>query len=113
MPAGLEWVSAELDTVRGRVSSAWKREEDAVVFDIEIPVGAKAELLLPNGLITEGGEALTDRELRQIQLPRGINAAQPESAPPLTRTKHIRLPQVFARGSLFIKLSCVYFGIIP
>ena len=62
MPAGLEWVSAELDTVRGRVSSAWKREEDAVVFDIEIPVGAKAELLLPNGLITEGGEALTDRE---------------------------------------------------
>ena len=62
MPSGLEWVSAELDTVRGRVSSAWKREEDAVVFDIEIPVGAKAELLLPSGLITEGGEAPAGRE---------------------------------------------------
>ena len=62
MPSGLEWVSAALDTVRGRVSSAWKREEDAVVFDIEIPVGAKAELLLPSGLITEGGEAPAGRE---------------------------------------------------
>ena len=42
MPSGLEWASAALDTVRGRVSSAWRREKDAAVFDIEIPVGAKA-----------------------------------------------------------------------
>ena len=58
IPTGLEYAKAELDTVRGRVSSAWKKEDGGITFDFEIPVGSEAECLLPEGEITENGAPL-------------------------------------------------------
>lgn len=46
-PDGLDWVRAELDTVRGRLASAWSREEGGIVYESAIPTGTAAVIRLP------------------------------------------------------------------
>ena len=43
---GLDSASMSLDTVRGRVSSAWRRTESGVVLDVTVPPGSRAVLRL-------------------------------------------------------------------
>ena len=50
-------------TVRGIISSSWKRTKNSFVLEIEIPVGSTAKVSVPTlGLkafaITEGGKAV-------------------------------------------------------
>lgn len=47
VPDGLRSVRAEIMTIRGRVRSEWTREGRLFRLRVEIPVGAKAEILLP------------------------------------------------------------------
>jgi alpha-L-rhamnosidase len=59
----LTHASASIKTVRGVISSSWKRTEDSFVLAIEIPAGSTAEVSLPTlGLkefaITEGGKVV-------------------------------------------------------
>jgi len=49
MNLSLGRASAELSTVRGALSSAWRRLDDQVIIDVRVPVGIRAELQLPAG----------------------------------------------------------------
>ncbi|OWA34137.1 hypothetical protein B9G55_17595 [Saccharibacillus sp. O16] len=57
MPAGLDWAEGELHTPVGRIFSGWRREQEQLLFTIEIPDGAAAEAALPAGAAYIGGEA--------------------------------------------------------
>ena len=43
--------TAELSTVRGLLSSTWRRVGDEVILDLRIPIGTVAEIQLPSGFI--------------------------------------------------------------
>ncbi|MFK7691327.1 family 78 glycoside hydrolase catalytic domain [Paenibacillus sp. HJGM_3] len=49
VPNGLEWVEACVDTAKGRIVSAWRKEGDRLHFDIEIPAKTTAVVALPDG----------------------------------------------------------------
>jgi alpha-L-rhamnosidase len=52
----LEWVRVRIETVRGQVFSKWQRKGRNLTLEVEVPVGAEAELHLPSaGKIFEGG----------------------------------------------------------
>ena len=53
--ADLPRASVALDTVRGRIEVAWRREGSAVVMDLRVPVNATAEVILPDGRQRELG----------------------------------------------------------
>jgi alpha-L-rhamnosidase len=50
---GLSYANASVETVHGKVSSAWKRVGDTVVFDLTIPPNATATVYLPDGKVHE------------------------------------------------------------
>ena len=63
MPAGLEWVEATYESVRGTVRSSWRLEGDLLHFDVEIPVNTTAVVSLPTGDPTsamEGGRHISE-----------------------------------------------------
>jgi alpha-L-rhamnosidase len=43
----LEWVRVRIETVRGRVQSKWQRQGKDFVLEVEVPVGAEAEVYVP------------------------------------------------------------------
>jgi alpha-L-rhamnosidase len=47
--AGLNFVNAEINTVKGPVKSAWKKNGKNFKWNIEIPVGSTATVYLPDG----------------------------------------------------------------
>lgn len=56
---------ASYDSVRGRVSSRWRRGDGTFVLDVEVPPGAVAEVHLPTDdpeSVTETGRPVHDRE---------------------------------------------------
>ncbi len=59
----LKHAEASIKTVRGIISSSWKRTKDSFLLEIEIPVNSTAKVSVPTlGLkefvITEGGKAI-------------------------------------------------------
>lgn len=56
----LSWVEASCRTAAGLYRSSWKREEDAVVYQVEVPFDAEAEFILAtgagNGAVLVNGE---------------------------------------------------------
>jgi alpha-L-rhamnosidase len=62
-PAGLQWVDASYESVRGTIRSSWRLEDRVLHFDVEIPVNTTAEVVLPTAdpvSIREGGHLLSD-----------------------------------------------------
>jgi alpha-L-rhamnosidase len=43
----LEWVSVRIETVRGPVQSKWQRHGKSLTLEVEVPVGAEAEVYVP------------------------------------------------------------------
>jgi alpha-L-rhamnosidase len=43
----LEWVRVRIETVRGRVQSKWQRQGKTFTLEVEVPVGAEAEVHVP------------------------------------------------------------------
>jgi alpha-L-rhamnosidase len=43
----LEWVRVRIETVRGRVQSKWQRQEKTFALEVQVPVGAEAEVHVP------------------------------------------------------------------
>ena len=65
----LEWVKCSHDSVRGRITSNWKKKEGNLFFEIQIPVNAEATVYLPaqkNSRIFESGKNI--EEVAGIQL---------------------------------------------
>jgi len=59
-PAGLDWVTCELETVRGTVKSAWRIEDGTRILTITVPPNAQGILVLDAGVsgqlrVSEGG----------------------------------------------------------
>ncbi|TMI62694.1 MAG: alpha-L-rhamnosidase [Bacteroidetes bacterium] len=66
---GLTNASASLKTYYGTISSSWKKENDGLVFDVEIPPNTTATIYVPaeNGsLITESGKLIGD--IKEIEI---------------------------------------------
>lgn len=48
-PIGLDWVTCELETVRGTVRSSWRNEGATRHLSISVPANAEATLVIPSG----------------------------------------------------------------
>ncbi|WP_179218656.1 alpha-L-rhamnosidase [Saccharibacillus sp. O23] len=65
VPAGLDWIEAELNTPVGRIFSGWRREDNRLTFAIGIPEGASAEAVLPVGTERIGTQAIATERMDQ------------------------------------------------
>jgi alpha-L-rhamnosidase len=78
MPAGLERVEASYESVRGTIRSIWRREDDLLYFDVEIPVNTTAVVQLPTR------DPLSAREegrlLSEVSSIRKLPATSPDAA---------------------------------
>jgi len=63
---GLDWVKAEYESVRGRIASAWRVERGVFTWHVTLPVGVRAELVLPDawreGRVEESGSPLDEAQ---------------------------------------------------
>ncbi|WP_309122648.1 family 78 glycoside hydrolase catalytic domain [Paenibacillus sp.] len=49
IPSALDWAEASVDTPKGRISSAWRKEEGRLRLEVDIPEGTTAWIVLPSG----------------------------------------------------------------
>ncbi|WP_456269078.1 glycoside hydrolase family 78 protein [Kushneria sp. AK178] len=49
IPASLPWAAAEHESPHGRIAIRWTQQPDAVLYDLTVPTGCRAELTLPDG----------------------------------------------------------------
>ena len=59
----LQWAAGSLDTIRGRISSSWRRAEDGLRLEVSIPVGSEAEVRIPKlgmatAVVSESGQVI-------------------------------------------------------
>ena len=47
IPNDMNYATANIETIKGRISSAWEKIEDELLITLEIPVGCKAETWIP------------------------------------------------------------------
>jgi alpha-L-rhamnosidase len=47
IPNDLQWVNCSYDSIRGKITSNWRKNGNSLIMDIEIPVGAEAAVYLP------------------------------------------------------------------
>jgi alpha-L-rhamnosidase len=47
IPDDLQWVNCSYNSVRGRITSNWRKTGDSLIMDIEIPVSTTATVYLP------------------------------------------------------------------
>lgn len=68
LPIGdLKFVNAEYDSVRGKITSRWKRDGNKFHWEIEIPPGSTATVYIPNGETLQNipsGKHVFDSELK-------------------------------------------------
>ena len=59
---GIDWVKASKDTPYGKLMIAWKREDNKLTLDVNVPVGTTATVFLPDKkepiLLTSGNHRL-------------------------------------------------------
>jgi alpha-L-rhamnosidase len=73
VPGELEFARATYASVRGPITSAWRRTRDALHLDVEIPANVTATVVLPgHGMLTESGRDAADAE--------GVHAVRREAA---------------------------------
>ena len=46
-PTDLDWVRAELDTIRGKISVSWVKKSTSTLLKINLPIGSNCDLRLP------------------------------------------------------------------
>ena len=86
----LQWVSGSIQTARGEVSCAWRREEQKLRIEITVPVGSEAELRIPKlgrdvVTITESGKPVWNKSAFQSGVP-GVTGAKEEKQAVLIQT---------------------------
>jgi alpha-L-rhamnosidase len=59
---GLNEVNATYQSVYGNINSHWKKENNSLTWDIDVPINTKAIVYLPAGNITEGGNETSKSE---------------------------------------------------
>lgn len=51
---GLEWARADYESVRGKISSHWKRDGETVHWTVTVPESSVARVELPSGMVVNG-----------------------------------------------------------
>jgi alpha-L-rhamnosidase len=51
VPKGLDWVKSSYRSVRGKITSNWKRVGNSVRFELEVPLNCSAKVVLPSGSV--------------------------------------------------------------
>lgn len=51
---GLEWARADYESVKGKISSHWKRDGDTVRWTVTVPESSTARVELPSGMTVKG-----------------------------------------------------------
>jgi len=79
----MQSAEASIKTVRGKVSSAWKRDTNSVVLNVGIPANSRAGVSVPkmdlaNVVIKEGGETIWDKGFFIGGIPGILNANESE-----------------------------------
>ncbi|MFT5516476.1 MAG: alpha-L-rhamnosidase [Rhodothermales bacterium] len=73
--SALDWVGVSYESVRGTIGSRWRREDDVLYFDLEIPVNTTAVVRLPArdvALVQESGRAVSEVPfMRPVMAPDG------------------------------------------
>ncbi|MEI8245157.1 MAG: family 78 glycoside hydrolase catalytic domain [Lentisphaerota bacterium] len=65
IPEDLDWVTASIDTIRGVIKSAWKKENGNLNIKVTIPANSSARLYIPisdRSEIKESGKAAAESE---------------------------------------------------
>mgnify|MGYP000226888060 CR=1 FL=1 len=78
----LKYVSASINTIRGKVSSSWRKEEDSLVLEVSLPVNSRGEVHIPdlglkNPMVKEGGKIIWKNEAYVKGVP-GITSGKRE-----------------------------------
>ena len=76
----LSYVGASVNTIRGLVSSSWRREENALVLEVTLPVNSEGKVSLPllglkNPVVRESGRVIY-KDGSYIQSVSGITAGK-------------------------------------
>jgi alpha-L-rhamnosidase len=59
-PGGsIQWAKGSYESINGRISVDWKKEANAFVLNVEIPVNATSTLILPKGTVKMNGKPAT------------------------------------------------------
>jgi alpha-L-rhamnosidase len=64
-PEGLDHASAEIETIRGKISSSWIRKDGRLTMEVNVPFNTKAKICIPGGpadKITESGNPVSKAE---------------------------------------------------
>jgi alpha-L-rhamnosidase len=65
--SGLTWVRCTYRSIRGPIVCDWQRDLTNVTLDLRVPVNASARLILPAGVVTENGLAVSNAAgVRQV-----------------------------------------------
>jgi alpha-L-rhamnosidase-like protein len=88
VPGDLESARATYESVRGRITSAWRRDGDTFALDVEIPANVTATVVMPPGAGTLT-EAASPRRRPPACTPCAAPATPgpPRSAPGATRSR--------------------------
>jgi alpha-L-rhamnosidase len=83
VPGDLEYSSASIKTVRGIISSGWKKTDNSLTLDVTIPVNATASVSVPviglkNATITKGGIVVW-KDGAYVSGVEGITGGKPEA----------------------------------
>jgi alpha-L-rhamnosidase len=68
IPDSLNRASASVDTIRGMIASAWRKDGDTLHMNITIPVNSRGSIHIPSsdGIVTENGQVIRDGETRGL-----------------------------------------------
>lgn len=66
IPSGLRYANASFETVRGRVTSGWERNNDGFHFGVSVPVNSTARVDVPELLSAKTGSSAVIRESGEI-----------------------------------------------
>jgi alpha-L-rhamnosidase len=85
MVRDLKYASGSVDTLRGRVLSAWKRGDKSVSLEVIIPAGSEAEIVLPkfnlqDVVVKEGGRVIWSQKKQASVVPGIIEVQEPADA---------------------------------
>ena len=47
IPSDLQWVNCSYDSIRGKITSNWRKTDNSIIMDIEIPANTEATVHLP------------------------------------------------------------------
>ena len=79
----LKYVSASVNTIRGTVSSSWRREGNSLVLEVSLPVNSKGKVYVPDlGLknpIVKEGDKIVWKDGAYIQGVPGITSGKREA----------------------------------